>query len=529
MQRPPRAPQEKILTRGVLAKSVLQGLAVFAVAFGTYHWFLAGAVENAPLARSMGLLIMMVANLFLVQVNSSDHDCFVHSLARLASDTVMWLIHIGTALMLAIIFYTPLASWLKLATPSPGNLAWGVLLAAASVGIPYLMGKKQKTEWQEKLNELTRKLAEAETARKRIEDHATETERLLQQARDKTSLIPNAETLTGQLSTELLEKLQTEKPPQVVRLIEQAWEAHRQEDWATAKPLWELLSLIESQDANVWFNLAYAESKLGQDYQQITDYYRRAHLLKPRASACNNWGTALLAWANTLTGEAQQQRFADAGITYFYTLIDDVVARIMKHEGGILWACKNYDGDVMSDMVSTAFGSLAMMTSVLVSPDGKYEYEAAHGTVTRHYYKYLKGEKTSTNPMATIFAWSGAFKKRGELDGLPELAFDHRDIIDLALERIRSSVKKEPALIYDMLPAKFTALQLRRLNEEIHGKPMDVRNFHKKIASRPYIVPLDEKEEGVPHRAARYYRFDRNKQWIKLDEQNFGDFVGLIV
>ena len=188
----------------------------------------------------------------------------------------------------------------------------GVLLAAASVGIPYLMGKKQKTEWQEKLNELTRKLAEAETARKRIEDHATETERLLQQARDKTSLIPNAETLTGQLSTELLEKLQTEKPPQVVRLIEQAWEAHRQEDWATAKPLWELLSLIESQDANVWFNLAYAESKLGQDYQQITDYYRRAHLLKPRASACNNWGTALLAWANTLTGEAQQQRFADA-------------------------------------------------------------------------------------------------------------------------------------------------------------------------------------------------------------------------
>lgn len=95
------------------------------------------------------------------------------------------------------------------------------------------------------------------------------------------------------------------------------------------------------------------------------------------------------------------------------------------------------------------------------------------------------------------------------VDDLPELAFDHRDIIDLALERVRSSVKKEPALIYDMLPAKFTALQLRRLNEEIHGKPMDVRNFHKKIASRPYIVPLDEKEEGVPHRAARYYRFDR--------------------
>ena len=114
-------------------------------------------------------------------------------------------------------------------------------------------------------------------------------------------------------------------------------------------------------------------------------------------------------------------RFDELGIEYFYTLIDDAVARVIRSEGGFIWACKNYDGDVMSDMVSTAFGSLAMMTSVLVSPDGKYEYEAAHGTVTRHYYKYLKGEKTSTNPMATIFAWSGAFKKRGELDNLPEL------------------------------------------------------------------------------------------------------------
>lgn len=113
--------------------------------------------------------------------------------------------------------------------------------------------------------------------------------------------------------------------------------------------------------------------------------------------------------------------FEKAGIEYFYTLIDDAVARVMRSEGGFIWACKNYDGDVMSDMVSTAFGSLAMMTSVLVSPDGKYEYEAAHGTVTRHYYKYLKGEETSTNPMATIFAWSGAFRKRGELDNLPEL------------------------------------------------------------------------------------------------------------
>lgn len=116
-----------------------------------------------------------------------------------------------------------------------------------------------------------------------------------------------------------------------------------------------------------------------------------------------------------------EEAFKAAGIEYFYTLIDDAVARVMRSEGGFIWACKNYDGDVMSDMVSTAFGSLAMMTSVLVSPDGKYEYEAAHGTVTRHYYKYLKGEETSTNPMATIFAWSGAFRKRGELDKLPEL------------------------------------------------------------------------------------------------------------
>ncbi len=110
-------------------------------------------------------------------------------------------------------------------------------------------------------------------------------------------------------------------------------------------------------------------------------------------------------------------RFEQAGIEYFYTLIDDAVARVIRSEGGFIWACKNYDGDVMSDMVSTAFGSLAMMTSVLVSPNGCYEYEAAHGTVTRHYYKYLKGEETSTNPMATIFAWTGALAKRGELDG----------------------------------------------------------------------------------------------------------------
>ena len=115
------------------------------------------------------------------------------------------------------------------------------------------------------------------------------------------------------------------------------------------------------------------------------------------------------------------ERFKAAGIEYFYTLIDDAVARVMKAEGGFIWACKNYDGDVMSDMVSSAFGSLAMMTSVLVSPSGVYEYEAAHGTVQRHYYKHLKGEETSTNSVATIFAWTGALRKRGELDNIPEL------------------------------------------------------------------------------------------------------------
>ncbi|MBO5357109.1 MAG: NADP-dependent isocitrate dehydrogenase [Clostridia bacterium] len=114
-------------------------------------------------------------------------------------------------------------------------------------------------------------------------------------------------------------------------------------------------------------------------------------------------------------------KFDELGIEYFYTLIDDAVARVIRSEGGYIWACKNYDGDVMSDMVSTAFGSLAMMTSVLVSPNGQYEYEAAHGTVTRHYYRYLKGEDTSTNPMATIYAWSGALRKRGEMDGLSDL------------------------------------------------------------------------------------------------------------
>ena len=119
--------------------------------------------------------------------------------------------------------------------------------------------------------------------------------------------------------------------------------------------------------------------------------------------------------------ENYRDRFNDAGITYFYTLIDDAAARVMRSEGGFIWALKNYDGDVMSDLISSASGSLAMMTSVLVNPDGKYEYEAAHGTVQRHYYKYLRGEKTSTNPTATIFAWTGALRKRGEIDSLPQL------------------------------------------------------------------------------------------------------------
>ena len=119
--------------------------------------------------------------------------------------------------------------------------------------------------------------------------------------------------------------------------------------------------------------------------------------------------------------ETYKSQFESLGLTYFYTLIDDAVARVIRSEGGYIWACKNYDGDVMSDMVSTAFGSLAMMTSVLVAPDGTTEFEAAHGTVTRHYYRYLKGEPTSTTPMATIFAWSGALKKRGRLDGLTDL------------------------------------------------------------------------------------------------------------
>jgi isocitrate dehydrogenase len=133
-------------------------------------------------------------------------------------------------------------------------------------------------------------------------------------------------------------------------------------------------------------------------------------------------------------------------------LIDDAVARVIRSEGGYIWACKNYDGDVMSDMVSTAFGSLAMMTSVLVSPDGDYEYEAAHGTVTRHYYRYLKGEETSTNPIATIFAWTGAIRKRGELDNLPELVKFANNLEKATIDTIESGVMTGDLALLSTLP-----------------------------------------------------------------------------
>lgn len=134
---------------------------------------------------------------------------------------------------------------------------------------------------------------------------------------------------------------------------------------------------------------------------------------------------------NEIYADEYEQKFKAAGITYFYTLIDDAVARVIRSEGGYIWACKNYDGDVMSDMVATAYGSLAMMTSVLVSPDGVYEYEAAHGTVQRHYYRHLKGEKTSTNSVATLYAWTGALRKRGEMDSIPKLC-DFADKLEKA-------------------------------------------------------------------------------------------------
>ena len=168
-----------------------------------------------------------------------------------------------------------------------------------------------------------------------------------------------------------------------------------------------------------------------------------------------------------------QEKFGEAGITYFYTLIDDAVARVMKSEGGFIWACKNYDGDVMSDMVSSAFGSLAMMTSVLVSPKGYFEYEAAHGTVQRHYYRYLKGEETSTNSVATIFAWTGALRKRGELDDNKEL-MEFADKLEKAtLETIESGkMTKDLALITSLedvtvLNSKDFILAIRERLDEI--------------------------------------------------------------
>ena len=153
--------------------------------------------------------------------------------------------------------------------------------------------------------------------------------------------------------------------------------------------------------------------------------------------------------------------FEKLGITYFYTLIDDAVARVIRSKGGFIWALKNYDGDVMSDMVAAAFGSLAMMTSVLVSPDGTMEFEASHGTVTRHYYRYLKGEKTSTNPMATIFAWSGALKRRGQLDGLPELVKFGQDLEAASLQTLADGVMTK-----DLLPLVEPGFQARGADSE---------------------------------------------------------------
>lgn len=164
-----------------------------------------------------------------------------------------------------------------------------------------------------------------------------------------------------------------------------------------------------------------------------------------------------------------KEKFEKAGIEYFYTLIDDAVARVIRSEGGYIWACKNYDGDVMSDMVATAFGSLAMMTSVLVSPDGVYEYEAAHGTVQRHYYKHLKGEQTSTNSVATLFAWSGALRKRGELDQTPELCAFADKLEKATLQTIEDGVMTGDLYLLSSLPNK---------------KKVDTETFLKEIGAR---------------------------------------------
>jgi isocitrate dehydrogenase len=160
-----------------------------------------------------------------------------------------------------------------------------------------------------------------------------------------------------------------------------------------------------------------------------------------------------------------KDKFNEAGIEYFYTLIDDAVARVIRSEGGMIWALKNYDGDVMSDMVATAFGSLAMMTSVLVSPEGDFEYEAAHGTVTRHYYKYLKGEETSTNPIATIFAWTGALKKRGQLDNNKSLVKFAEKLEEASLKTIESGIMTNDLAAISELPNKKPVNTKEFLNE----------------------------------------------------------------
>ena len=164
-----------------------------------------------------------------------------------------------------------------------------------------------------------------------------------------------------------------------------------------------------------------------------------------------------------------KDKFEAAGITYFYTLVDDAIARVMKSKGGFIWACKNYDGDVFSDMLATAFGSLAMMTSVLVSPHGYYEYEAAHGTIPRHYHKYLKGEKTSTNPIATIFAWTGALAKRGEIDGL-------NDLVDFAK-------RTEKAVLDTVADGKMTG-DLALITTKSNVQVMDLDGFLNEVASK---------------------------------------------
>ncbi len=169
--------------------------------------------------------------------------------------------------------------------------------------------------------------------------------------------------------------------------------------------------------------------------------------------------------------EQYKDAFEKAGITYFYTLIDDAVARVIRSEGGYIWACKNYDGDVMSDMVATAFGSLAMMTSVLVSPDGVYEYEAAHGTVQRHYYKHLKGEKTSTNSMATLFAWTGALKKRGELDNTPDVVLFAEKLEKASLQTIEDGIMTGDLASLSTLPNKKsvdTETFLKEINKKLN-------------------------------------------------------------